>query len=64
MLTRAAATKVVAANDDGVLCLHGPLLDEAGGVLIVGQANEGVAAELLVLVRLQRQDGGCQGSNF
>ena len=56
MLAGGAAAEVGAANDNGVLGLGLAGVDEARGVG-GGEADEGVGAELLVLVGLRRDEG-------
>ena len=48
VFARAAAAKIAAGDDDGILALGLPRLDEADRIEGVGQTGEGVAAEGLV----------------
>ena len=61
MLPRRPAPKVVAADDDGVIGLHLAVGDEAGRVEVLGQADQGVGPQLLVLVWLGRDEGEVLG---
>lgn len=61
VLPRGTAPKVVSADDDGVLRLHLPLGDEPCRVEVLGEADEGVGAELLVFVGLGRDEGEVLG---
>lgn len=57
VLAGGAASEVGAGNDDGKARARGAGANEGGGVGGGGEADEGVRAELLVLVRVGRDEG-------